>query len=191
MKANWFVALPVPAEPWFERAFERTSGPPPGVRLFHPDDLHLTVAFLGSVGEEAARRAFTEARDFPLTALEVELGAVVPMGNPRRPSALSARLTHGEREVARAITSVRDAVCDAAGAPREHRPALPHLTLARPRRTATYAERVAALRWAAALELGAPRVQLSEVALYTWSEQRSERLFALVERVSLRAAAPA
>jgi 2'-5' RNA ligase len=181
MKANWFVALPVLAGGWFESIGEA----PKGVRLFDREDLHLTVAFLGSVAEREARLGFAQARAFALGVCEITLGRVVPMGNPRRPSALSARIVEGERELSEAITNVRDAICDAAGAAREHRPALPHLTIARPRRTATYAERAAALGWAAALDLGAPRLVLSSIALYTWSEARKERLFARVEEVNL------
>ena len=183
MKPNWFVALPVPPDAWFARV----SNPPPGVRLFHPEDLHLTVAFLGGVDEAAARAAFDQARAIPLAARTVRLGEVVPMGNARRPSALSARLHEGNDAVARAITAVRDAVCDAAGAPREQRPALPHLTVARPRRTATYDERKDAVRWAASLDLGAPDVVLDAVALYTWSNERRERLFTIVDRAALAA----
>lgn len=181
MSANWFVALPVSAEPWFAQV----GDPPAGVRLFHPDDLHLTVAFLGGVGEAAARAAFAAARGFRLATRMITLGPVVPMGNPRRPSALSARLVEGDRDLAAAITDVRDAICDAAEAKRELRPALPHLTIARPRRSATYGERAAAVRWAATLDLGAPRLELSALALYTWSETRSARLFTIVERLAL------
>jgi RNA 2',3'-cyclic 3'-phosphodiesterase len=181
MSANWFVALPVAAEPWFARV----GDPPAGVRLFHPEDLHLTVAFLGSVGESAARAAFAAAAAFRLHERTITLGPVVPMGNPRRPSALSARLVEGDRELAEAITNARDSVCDAAGAKRELRPALPHLTVARPRRSATYAERAAAVRWAATLDLGTPRLELDSLALYTWSEARGARLFTVVERIPL------
>ena len=182
MKANWFVALPVTAGDWHERV----GAAPSGVRLFHPEDLHLTVAFLGAVQEEAALRGFAEAAAIDLAVCEVVLGPIVPMGNPRRPSALSARLIAGEREVAAAITGIRHAISDAAGAPRENRPALPHLTLARPRRTATFAERALAIRWGAAIDLGAPRVTLSSIALYTWSEERKERLFKVVRQLPLR-----
>ncbi len=182
--ANWFVGIPIEAAGWFENV-----GPvPPGMRRFAPGDLHLTLAFLGSVGEAAARAAFAYAHAIPLAACEVVLGAVVPMGNPRRFNALSARLAEGEATLADAITAVRDQVCDAAGAPRELRPALPHLTLARPTRKATRAERSEALRWARALDLGAPRVRVSGVALYTWAPDRRERLFQIVDRFALPAA---
>lgn len=177
MKANWFVGLPVTAGPWFDAL----HAPPARVRLFHPGDLHLTVAFLGAVGEARARAAFEHARAIPLARTAVQLGPVVPMGNRRRPSALSARLLgDGDKAVAQAITAVRDAVCDEAGAPRERRPALPHLTLARPPRSATREELAEAVRWAAALDLGTPVVTLDRVALYTWSADRRARLFDVV-----------
>jgi len=182
VRPSWFVALPVAAGSWFERVQEL----PAGVRRFHPEDLHLTVAFLGGVEADAARRAFEVAGQIRLAPLEVTLGDVVPMGNPQRPSALSGRLVVGEQLLAAAITEVRDAIFAAAGVPREQRPALPHITLARPGRTASDAERSEALRWAASLELGGPRVRLTELALYTWSEARRERLFQVVERLPLR-----
>jgi RNA 2',3'-cyclic 3'-phosphodiesterase len=176
MKPNWFVALPVPADTWFARV----CAPPPGVRLFHPDDLHLTVAFLGAVDEAAALSAFACAAVIPLTRTMVTLGKVVPMGNPRRPSALSAKLRQGEATVARAIGAVRDASCDAAGVHRDERPVVPHLTVARPKRSASAEERASAIRWASSLELGDAPVGISQIALYTWATERSARLFRIV-----------
>ena len=83
MKANWFVGLPVGGA-WAGTA---VPPPPPEVRTFHPDDLHLTVAFLGPCGEERALRGWSALGD-PGPAIDVTLGEVVPMGNPRRFSAL-------------------------------------------------------------------------------------------------------
>ena len=179
--ANWFVAMPIDASGWFRRV----TTPPPGVRLFAPEDLHLTLAFLGAVAEAAARSAFAAAHALPLTRSEVALGPVVPMGSRQRFTALSARLSHGEGPLAAAMTAVRDQVCDAAGARRETRPALPHLTLARPARRATREQRAHALAWAEGLDLGAPRVRVEAVALYTWAANRRERLFTIVDRFAL------
>lgn len=173
--ANWFIGLPVTAAGWFERVGE----PPLGVRLFHPEDLHLTVAFFGAVEAELARAAFAQVLPFPLRPLVVSLGKLVPLGNRRRPSALSAVLEQGEREVAEAIGAVRDRACEVAGVARDPRPPLPHLTLARPARQASDSERQAAITWARALDLGAPRVPLREVALYTWAQPRGPRMFAI------------
>jgi 2'-5' RNA ligase len=176
--SNWFIALPVDPGTWFERV----SDPPRGVRLFHPEDLHITVAFLGPVGEERARRAFAWVTRWPTPPLLVQLGAVVPMGRKTRPSALSAVLEQGAESAAAGILAVRDAMADAAEVPRETRPALPHVTLARPGRNAEAGQRQLAMSWAASLDLGAPRIYLSELALYTWSESRAARLFRTVER---------
>lgn len=181
MRANWFIGLPVPGEDWFARVGE----PPPCVRLFHPEDLHLTVAFLGAVAEARARRAFARASTLPLAPTQVVLGTVVPMGNPRHPSALSACLVEHEREVAQAIDVVRHAACDEAGARRDERPVLPHLTVARIRRGASRDEQQSAVTWAQGIDLGAPRTWLTQVALYTWSEDRKTRLFRIADVLPL------
>lgn len=147
------------------------------MKRFPPDDVHCTVAFLGPVGEAAAMAAFALAPRWPTGILEVTLGDVVPMGNPRRPSALSALVADGHDELARAIGAVRDDLCHAAGARTDDRPPLPHVTIARPKRSSHRREIGAAIEWAQRLDLGRPRVELSELVLYTRSEDRERRLF--------------
>ena len=181
MRANWFIGLPVSGADWFTRVRE----PPSCVRIFHPEDLHLTVAFLGAVDEARARRAFARASVLPLAPTEVVLGVVVPMGNPRHPSALSARIVEGEHIVAQAIDVVRHPVCDEAGARRDARPVLPHLTVARIRRNVTRDEQRCAVAWARGIDLGAPRTQLTQIALYTWAEDRQTRLFRIADALPL------
>jgi 2'-5' RNA ligase len=103
------------------------------------------------------------------------------MGGSRRDySALSALLDHGRAEATACITDVRDVLTQAATGRREKRPAKPHVTIARPMRRATDEARAAGLVWAAALELRAVRARLDRIALYTWSENRRERLFRIV-----------
>lgn len=177
---NWFVGIPVPAGTWFERL---VTTPPEAVRRFHPEDLHMTVAFLGGVSEEQARAGW-EALRWSLEPLTVTLGHVVPMGNPRRFSALSVELVDGREQVERAIAACRDAVCDAAGVAREKRPAKAHITVARPNRRATDAQREAALRWAKRLQLAGQTTPLDAVALYTWADDRRERQFKIVAQRS-------
>ena len=173
---NWFIGLPLAAGAWFE-ALE----PPPGARLFHPEDLHITVAFLGRVGEDAARRAFAFAPAWPSPALSVSLGPMVPLGHPRRFSALSALLEEGRAQVEAAMARVRDVMADAAGAEREHRPPLAHVTLARPSRKADAEQRRGMLAWASATELRAPRVLLSALTLYTRAERSEARSYRAVD----------
>ena len=165
--ANWFIGLPVTPGAWFERVGE----PPPGVTRFHPGDLHLTIAFLGAVPEEAARAGWA-ALAWNLPACDVVLGPVVPMGSSRRPSAFSALLEDGRAAVEAAMGASRGACFAAAGARPEERAPKAHLTVARPSRKASDRERRAGEAWATTLDLGRPTVRLDRVALFTWSEDR-------------------
>ena len=81
--ANWFIALPVSAEAWFAAL----APFPDVVRPFHPDDLHATA--LGACGEARARRAFAALRTTPIPVRRVTLTEIVPMGPPRKWSALA------------------------------------------------------------------------------------------------------
>lgn len=179
-RPNWFFAFPLDA------AFVQGLPELPGaLRLYHPDDVHLTLAFLGGCGEEAAERALAalDARLAidPPAALEVSLGEVVPMGGSRRSySALSALLGTGREAMTATLTAHRDALTEAATGRREARPAKPHITIARPRRRATPADREAGLAWAEALDLSGVKARLDRIALFTWSERRVERLFRVV-----------
>ena len=189
MPPNWFIALPVPAAPWFPALLAATH-PPPGVRLFHAEDLHLTVAFLGPVAEAAAHRAFACAAAWPLGPLDATLAEVHPLGSPRRPSALSAMLAPGEarERLVAAMARVRGAMWAAAGAAPDTRPPLPHITLARPSRSCAPAELAAAVRWGTALPVAGVPIRLAQLALYTRAAERGERLF---QKVSVRAAGSA
>jgi 2'-5' RNA ligase len=167
--------------------FLSALAPPPQVRLFAPEDLHITLAFLGPVGEERARASFAHVPALPLAPLESTLGPVVALGGRRRPSAFSALPTRRRAEIEAAMSAVRDVLCDAAGARRETRPALAHITLARPARRASAAEVAAARAWATQLELGAPVIRIESAALYTWSLDRARTLFRVVAEHTLSA----
>jgi RNA 2',3'-cyclic 3'-phosphodiesterase len=179
-RPNWFLAFPL------DGAFVlELPAPPAAFRPYHPEDVHLTLAFLGGCGEAGAERALA-ALDEKLAlarppAIEATLGAVVPMGGSRRHySALSALLAHGREAAIETTLGLRDTLTEAATGRREARPPKPHVTLARPKRRASPADREAGLAWAEALDLAAVGVRLDRIALYTWHERRVERLFRIV-----------
>jgi 2'-5' RNA ligase len=184
-RPNWFFAFPLPGAFVLE-----LPEVPRALRRYHPDDVHLTLAFLGGVGEVGAERALAAldqrlAEETP-PALEVTLAEVVPMGGKRRYSALSALLEVGRTETSACITALRDALTEAASGRREKRPAKPHITIARPRSRATDADREQGLRWAEGLDLRSVSARLDRIALYTWSEDRRQRLFRIVTERRLR-----
>jgi len=175
---NWFVGIPIVSEGWFDKL---APTPPDGLRRFHPDDLHLTVAFLGPVEESQAHAGWDALRwDLPTTT--ATLGQAVPMGPPHRYSALSVELVQARTAVEKAIGQCRDAICDAAGARRENRPPKAHITIARPSRRASEAQRSAGLRWAQRLDFHQQPVVLDSFALYTWADDRRDRQFKIVLR---------
>lgn len=180
--ANWFIGLRV-----LGGEFLAGQLAPAQVRLFAPEDLHITLAFLGKVDAQRARESFAHAERLALAPLSTTLGEVVPLGARHRPSAFSALPILHRAEIELAMSSVRDLMCDAAGATRETRPALAHVTLARPSRRATPAQVASGQSWASELTRGAPRVRIESVALYTWSADRARSLFQIVAEVPLLA----
>jgi RNA 2',3'-cyclic 3'-phosphodiesterase len=181
MGHNWFIALPIPAEPWFDQI----PPPPSGIRQFHPLDLHLTIAFLGPVPVAVAQHAFAQADAWPLGVLDLCLGTVQPLGNSRRPSAYAARIAQGQEALGAAMEWIRPAICSAAQIQPDTRPPLPHITLARPRHRATDLERQLGLEWAQSLNLNRARVRVDRIALYTWSTERKHQLFNIILQRSL------
>lgn len=183
--SSWFVALPVMAGDWFSRL----SPTPAGTRLLAVEDLHLTVAFLGAVGEPCARAAFDRLPPMAIRRFEISLGAVVPMGNPRRPNALSVLIEGSDgqgRSIAEVLTAPRDVILEAAGLPTENRTMKLHVTLARLRRRAGVEERQRAFDWAKQSDLTSTRIRLDRIGLYTAARDRSTRAYDRVESRDLR-----
>ena len=184
-RPNFFFAFPIDGQ------FVTSLPPlPPSFRLYHPDDVHLTLSFLGGCGQEAAARALgalAEAlRREPRGGIDVSLAEVVPMGPKREYSALSALLERGRAPTVEHIAGLRDVVSEAALGRREQRAPKPHVTIAKPRSRVTDAGREAGLSWASALDLRAIEARLDRIALYTWSEgNRQERLFRIVAELPL------
>jgi len=175
---NWFVAFPVDLGPYLSRLV-----PPRHVRLFASSDTHLTVAFLGAVSEDLARRAFAESPAPALPPTDLRFEGVALLGPRKKPSAVSLIAGgEGATAVAACMARLRDPLLAAAGAPPDARPPLPHVTVARVQRKAAAEERRAARAWAEALPLPRADARVSELALYTWSEDRAARLFRIVER---------
>ena len=176
-RANWFFAFPVTG------AFVgEVPAPPTGIRLFEPEDVHLTISFLGSVGRERAETALTELDRYLSTSLrrpvEISLGDVEPFGGSRRSySALSAVLIDGRDEVTSWVSELRGVLSEAAGVRPETRRVRAHISIARPRRRLTDEASAAGLVWARGLDLTRVRATLDEVALYTWTQDRRTRLF--------------
>jgi 2'-5' RNA ligase len=159
---------------------------PPRVRVFAHSDLHVTLGFLGSVQEADARKAWALIDRFgSFRQVTGSFAGVKPLGNPRKPSALSAIVDTGREALSEMIVEARSPLLDAAGARPDTREPLPHMTLARVQRRASADERRAALRWALELDTSKAKFSAPSVALYTWSDDRQNHLFRIVEHYVL------
>lgn len=185
-RPNWFIGLPVSAD---ELPRDILASLPAGIRRFHEDDLHVTVAFLGPVDPEDADKAFSVTDWSRLPPLTAVTGARAAFGNPRRPSAHGLELdSEADDAVARFIETWRNVLLEAAGRPFENRSIRPHVTLGRPPRRPAETIRERAGRWLDERQPAVP-LRLDRIALYTRADDRRERQFVRI-RESMFAAVP-
>ncbi len=177
MQPNWFFALPVPAHPWLAEVLRNL---PSSCRPFAPDDLHMTLAFLGALPPNRVSSMVALLEKIEAPAFEISLGPILALPSPIRLSALSFSVRSGHDCAAALIAAHRDGLLAAAGAKPDGRPPLPHITVARPGRRFGQEGQAAALAWAAACEPPPTTIAITSVGLYTWSEDRQDRQFRIV-----------
>jgi RNA 2',3'-cyclic 3'-phosphodiesterase len=168
MGPNWFIALPVQA---VQLPSECLQAVPVGLSRFHPDDLHVTVAFLGPVDASSALAAWYAATLLPAPDFHVSITGMRALGSPARPSAYGLVLDDGAGSLNTYIAAHRDALREAAGVHTRERPPLPHVTLARPPRKAGQVARERAAQWLETFRPPPTCLQLDRLALYTRSRR--------------------
>ena len=182
---NWFIALVLPEQSGWERCAVEL---PMGMRRFHPEDLHLTVAFLGSCGEERAHQAWASLASERHPPIPVTAGSWRAMGAPRSPSAYALTLAEGRAPTAALMADWGRRALTVAAQPVDGRSPLPHVTLARPTRRLRDQLREPMDHWLRTAPVPTTPVTLEHLALYTWAEDRSQRLFRQVAVRSLAGA---
>jgi 2'-5' RNA ligase len=151
-----FVALDLPAPARAALAAWADAAAPAGVRRVAQDNLHVTLAFLGSRDERGAATAgaLLDAAARPLQPLRTAGSLWLP---PRRPGVLTVALAADAGLSALQVALVA-ALRDAVGFEPERRPFRPHVTVGRvPRGTRIDAR--------AALEPAPPQLAFAPAAL--------------------------
>lgn len=133
MPVRAFVALPLPPgqRERLREYLERCSIAAPALRWTPPENLHLTLRFLGPTEPDLLARLKERLGAIRLPGLELALGAPGVFGGAR-PRVVWLALERGAEEARRLARAV-EAACVAAGSEPEPRPFRPHLTLARAR----------------------------------------------------------
>jgi 2'-5' RNA ligase len=107
----------------------------PDLRLPAPEDLHLTLAFLGEVDDEAVARVIALSAEVASHArpFELALAGLGVFGPPTAPRVIWAGVG-GQTRPLLVLQRRLAAALEAEGFPREQRAYSPHLTLARLKR---------------------------------------------------------
>lgn len=124
--------MPVPPLPELSAFLSTVKNRWPRLETQPPENLHITLKFLGETGEDFARRAETALTaalaGVPGFAVSLAgLGVFPPVGAPR---VLWIGIQEGERALAELAARIEDALAKA-GFSREKRRYEPHVTLAR------------------------------------------------------------
>lgn len=129
-----FIALELPdnVRAFLTREIARLSQALPGVRWVDPAGLHLTLAFLGELDDEAlaAAKTATQQAATPGAPFTLRTGALGTFGPRSTPRVIWIGM-QGEMPHLLALQEALAQQLEDAGFPREQRPYSPHLTLAR------------------------------------------------------------
>jgi 2'-5' RNA ligase len=114
---------------------ERLAESAPGVKWAAPDNWHVTLLFLGEVGElevlDVCRTVETVCRDVP--AFPMTLAGTGAFPTPRRPRTLIVHVTEGADELRQLHNALEKQLLELGCYRREERGYTPHLTLGRVR----------------------------------------------------------
>lgn len=182
MKPNWFVGLPVPAQTWLPGVLATL---PEQCRGFVPSDVHMTVAFLGPIGDRVGAELVHLIEKVDAPAFEITLGKLMALPKPKHPSALSFSVAQGREQAVRLMRRWRDRLIEAASARPDTREPLPHITIARPIRRYKHEGKQAALDWCETTEPPHEALWMDRIALYTWAEDRRQQQFQIVAEKKL------
>lgn len=175
---NWFVGLPVStASGWLEQCLSQS---PQTLKAFTPEDIHLTVAFFGRLPDEKHSVIIQTLTQLSAKPFSITLGKLCALPSSRHISAISFELSQGQHEAAELIGSWRTVLFEASGSRTDTRPPLPHITIGRPKRSASRKELRDLLNWAEKVTPPADEILIDRAALYTWSDDRSVRQFKVV-----------
>lgn len=176
--ANWFVAFPIPnTDQWIEQLLRDI---PPELKPFHPDDVHLTLCFLGTLDTEQQQRLAREIAKIEGHPFDVSLNSLRALPRPSFITAISFELDRGKEQAAQYIAQWREPLATMVGKKPDPRPPLPHITIARPRRKYGKRAQHVALEWIKSIQPPSVVLRIDRVALYTWAEDRTKRQFRIV-----------
>lgn len=151
------------------------------LRAYAPEELHVTLAFLGKHDPGLEKKLGLLLRSLAIPGAEVLLGPLIALPQERRFSAIAWSMGFGVEKLNAVIEKRRARICREVGAKLDTRAPLPHITIARPERKISTEDRDLVLDWMPTCTPPAQRVVLDPPAIYRYAPPGSDRQF---ERVA-------
>ncbi|MHB0978601.1 MAG: RNA 2',3'-cyclic phosphodiesterase [Thermoleophilia bacterium] len=127
-----FVGVPVSAGVEVAASVAQASIEARGLRMLRPEQLHVTLAFLGEVGKDVAAASARVVSDQGGTMGGVaHLAGFVLLPTPRKVRVVALAIEDVEGVLGRLYSEISDGLIGAGVMEAERRPFRPHLTIAR------------------------------------------------------------
>jgi RNA 2',3'-cyclic 3'-phosphodiesterase len=175
-----FIGVPLPVELLgFVEAAQSIVAPTPGLRLLRPDQLHVTLAFIGEVDQAraAAARAVVDSLP-PDMGGEGRITRFLLLPSAGKARVVSLEIDDGAGVFNRLFEHVMGGLEAAGVMKREKRPFRPHLTVARLKDPAAVQPRS---------ESGEARFAVESVCLYRSELKREGAVYTVITRASFGA----
>ena len=173
-----FVAVPLPVETLgFVLAAQRLLPTAPGLRLMREDQLHVTLAFIGEVGDDKAAAAIRVVESVPPSmGGEALIERFLLLPSPGRARVVALELRDKDGVFGRLFEEVMGGLELAGVMQREKRPFRPHLTIARLRDAGHVQPKS---------ECGEARYAVESVCLYESELKREGAVYTVRARTAL------
>ncbi len=111
---------------------ESMSGMINSIRWTKPENIHITLKFIGEIREELVDRIIKNVMDQPpyLGSFDLEISGAGVFPNIKRPRIYWIGITSGQKQLSRLASDLEDRL-EPLGIAREKRPFKPHITIGR------------------------------------------------------------
>lgn len=172
--ANWFVAFKVSPGSWFKPLISKLAVDAENynsLRFFHEDDLHITVAFLGSLKTDDVAKVTDVLKTVVFSPVMLKADRLIALPSERRFSAICLDFAADEIFI-KQMEAWRESFFNIVPLAKDQRKFLAHTTIARPARNLSSGSRQRLLEKIKSLQNLNIRVKAETLAFYTWADDR-------------------
>jgi 2'-5' RNA ligase len=175
--ANWFAAFKVESSQWYQDIAAKI---PPEIKLFHPDDLHMTISFLGNYNDEKLEDVKKAIESTFFKPFNLYAHRFILLPKESNFSAFCLEFDSSESGLYLQIEKSRENIYKAAGITPDKKKFIPHVTMGRPPRSTSNSERKKIADFVNKLSNFDVKIYIKSSAIYTWSDNRKEKMFKII-----------